>query len=85
MQIGFDPLGSSRHNITKYHMRLRYVLYNVLASGSAGPKSKQDSLEVVSATPQTPAALSLGEKLFVKVRYRLGTIPISRAAREQKN
>jgi len=31
---GFNPLKGSRHENAKYHMRLRYVLYKVLASGS---------------------------------------------------
>jgi ankyrin repeat protein/thiol-disulfide isomerase/thioredoxin len=45
---GFDPLKSSRHDIAKYDMRVRYVLYNVMASDKDLPKLKQDSLEIVS-------------------------------------
>ena len=71
---GFDPLKSSGHDVAKYHMKLRYTLYKALASGSVAPKAQQDSLEIVSTMPQSPAVLSLSEKLFVKVRYHLTSV-----------
>ncbi|MCK4293357.1 MAG: hypothetical protein KAY65_09180 [Planctomycetes bacterium] len=35
------------------------------------PQSHQDSLEIVSTIPPTPAVLELGEKMRVKIRYNL--------------
>ncbi len=49
-----------------------------LYRGSAPPKPQQDSLEIVSTMPQTPAVLSLGEKLFVKVRYHFTSVEQAR-------
>lgn len=34
-------------------------------------KPQQDSLEIVSTIPQSPAVLKLGEKMRVKIRYNL--------------
>ena len=68
---GFDPLNSGRHNIAKYDMRLRYVLYKSGTSGIASPESQQDSLEVVSIIPRCPAVLPLGQALVVRIRYHL--------------
>jgi len=45
---------------------------------SAPPKPQQDSLEIVSTMPQTPAVLSLSEKLFVKVRYHFTSVEQAR-------
>jgi len=68
---GFDPLKNGRHDIAKYDMRLRYVLYKVATAPS---KPQRDLLEIVSPTPQTPTVLSLGERFTVKVRYHLASV-----------
>ena len=70
---GFDPLQSGRRNITKYNMKLRYVLYPASASDPFGSRAKQDLLEVASIVPQSPAVLSLGQRLVVKIRYHLSS------------
>ncbi|MHC4111897.1 MAG: redoxin family protein, partial [Planctomycetota bacterium] len=44
-----------------------------VASASIPTKSQKDSLEVISTTPTTPAVLSLGERLVVKIRYHLAS------------
>ena len=71
---GFEPPDGNRK---KYNMKLRYVLYETQDSNNAST-FQNDSLKIVSVTPQNPAILLLGEKLIVKVQYNISSVERAR-------